>query len=1365
MQNLVLVDHTSREVSLSSLGILCTDVITEAIYHVNTEGIQPMKTSNTSSVSFIGVVWTDHEIRTEGIIQADVITVNDAICVVTREGDVISVNYNTQEVEVVGSVCAGVEAACWSPDQELLVLVTGEANIVIMTADFDPITELTLHQDDFGENKFINVGWGKKETQFHGTEGKHAAKVGKSAVKPVPSWDDCKPRISWRGDGQLFVVSYVAQATQSRCFRVINREGILQATSEDVDGLEQALSWKPSGSLIASSQRLPNKHEVVFFEKNGLKHGEFTLPFKPNEVLVKEVAWNQDSDVLLVWIKPLVNSKEGFIAEDIIQLWTTGNYHWYLKQELRFLKGMNCVCWDEESPYTLHILTPTHLHCYSWVITTNVSRGFSLLDLAQVAVIDGTKLYITPFRLSVVPPPLSAYEVTFTEQIHTVMFAPPIVKSCEGSSDNPQNVEDSGFLEAFDPPGCNSNNICVMHGSNTLTFLTQAHAADTLDDHGCSVKITGAGGNGFTVKVKVHRVIAQHKIEWDPGQTPRPSEFCQLYNWVWAAKNTLLACFKKEGDCFVAVIDLQAIGSEIGRVAVRAVLPVEDSVVGVVSAPDGTVAALQLVSGELLRLNLQTHVIEPFIEDGKEVRFPSLCEQMSLCPINEGSQVIPLGLTCRNRLYWGSKQLFANCTSYHIHTDHLLVTTTNHTLQIVPLKHSALCKLVEGRNEDVGIVCSRKVERGSRLVTAVPQDTRVVLQMPRGNLEVISPRPLAVHTLKYLLKEHKYYQAMDIMRKQRIDLNLVYDHDPAEFLANITHFVQNVYNPQWIDLFLANLNEIDVTNTMYSFNYSNRQNQASQNQALNSKIDVVCKAVREAMISVDEERFLLPILTSYVKMTPRQMDVALKLIQEMKDSKERKFKVSAEEGLRHLLYISDVNELFDVALGTYDFDLVMMVAEKSQKDPKEYLPFLNELKMLEENYRKYRINVHLRRFHKALECLKDRDDHKEECLKLIESEKLYREALQIFSSSSDMNKAICEKYGDYLWSKLNYNEAGIMYTRANKLDDAIKAYQLSGNWKMVLVVGAQLKFDNEKMNNLCCTLVETLKDKNKLTDAAWIYEEYLKNEEEAVDCLVRANQWDDALRVAYRYDRHDLVDTHIKPGAIEQYMFCIAEIERLTSTLTQYCLRLAVVRETKEKQYHDFMEGNESQLDSDLYSDTSTITGISYSRSHATGSRTGTSATGRTYRSTKNKRKLDRKKHSTKEGSAYEDLGLVTSLYDLFDVVDGMVISVMALCTVLATFGMDERAIHLQTNFSGLLALMERKKTEIWPIPRAVNEDEPEFGPHLTTEGVVSQVKGGSGEISFVTQRMSELDPHLRHAPPANRPSSWSLHMLRQEKT
>ena len=42
-------------------------------------------------------------------------------------------------------------------------------------------------------------------------------------------------------------------------------------------------------------------------------------------------------------------------------------------------------------------------------------------------------------------------------------------------------------------------------------------------------------------------------------------------------------------------------------------------------------------------------------------------------------------------------------------------------------------------------------------------------------------------------------------------------------------------------------------------------------------------------------------------------------------------KSRAEDALKYLMFLVDVNELFDVALGLYDFELVLMVAEKSQK--------------------------------------------------------------------------------------------------------------------------------------------------------------------------------------------------------------------------------------------------------------------------------------------------------------------------------------------------------------------------------------------------------------------------------------------------
>jgi elongator complex protein 1 len=106
--------------------------------------------------------------------------------------------------------------------------------------------------------------------------------------------------------------------------------------------------------------------------------------------------------------------------------------------------------------------------------------------------------------------------------------------------------------------------------------------------------------------------------------------------------------------------------------------------------------------------------------------------------------------------------------------------------------------------------------------------------------------------------------------------------------------------------------------------------------------------MRDAMLCrQDADRYLLPVLTSYVqKRSDKDLAEALirvKLVKEA-EKKNGQLMVSADEAMKYLLYLVDVNRLYDVALGLYDFDLVMQVAAKSNKDPKEYLPFLNNLR-------------------------------------------------------------------------------------------------------------------------------------------------------------------------------------------------------------------------------------------------------------------------------------------------------------------------------------------------------------------------------------------------------------------------------------
>jgi hypothetical protein len=79
--------------------------------------------------------------------------------------------------------------------------------------------------------------------------------------------------------------------------------------------------------------------------------------------------------------------------------------------------------------------------------------------------------------------------------------------------------------------------------------------------------------------------------------------------------------------------------------------------------------------------------------------------------------------------------------------------------------------------------------------------------------------------------------------------------------------------------------------------------------------------------------------------------------------------LSGDACLKYVIFLADVNQLFDAALSMYDFDMVMQVAQHSQKDPKEYIPFLSRLQSLAGPYQRYSIDLHLKNYSSALSNL------------------------------------------------------------------------------------------------------------------------------------------------------------------------------------------------------------------------------------------------------------------------------------------------------------------------------------------------------------------------------------------------------------
>lgn len=260
---------------------------------------------------------------------------NLTACLVLEGGDIIIVREEPlpgeDKIEIVGSVDVGITAAVWSPDEEMLVLTTRANTLLYMTREFENVAGVTLTPEDLQRSQHVSVGWGKRETQFQGKR----AKALRDPTVPekvdegkLSRYDDGSTTISWRGDGAYVAVNSIEGGAR-RVIRVYSREGILDSVSEPVDGLEGAFSWRPYGNLIAGIQRLEDRIDVVFFERNGLRHGEFTLRLTEEEraswASNIQLSWNVDSTVLAVRFK------------DRVQFWTTGNYEYYLKQEIPVL--------------------------------------------------------------------------------------------------------------------------------------------------------------------------------------------------------------------------------------------------------------------------------------------------------------------------------------------------------------------------------------------------------------------------------------------------------------------------------------------------------------------------------------------------------------------------------------------------------------------------------------------------------------------------------------------------------------------------------------------------------------------------------------------------------------------------------------------------------------------------------------------------------------------------------------------------------------------------------------------------------------------------------------------------------------------
>ncbi|OAD52932.1 Elongator complex protein 1 [Eufriesea mexicana] len=1188
----------------------------------------------------------------------------------------VSLEYCSISQQLYGACKSDLQCMKLSPDHEMIILVTINDIMITMVSTFQIISKIDLHAQHFGQKQFVTVGWGKKETQFHGSEGKKAAIVKPTEINEN-NLDDGLCRITWREDGSLFAISFVHHKSKIRQFKVFSREGILQYTSELTNGLEESLSWKPSGNLIATTQILQNKHVVAFFEKNGLKHREFLLPFKPKEIRVKDLIWSPDSEILAIWCQIEKDTSS------VLQLWTENNYHWYLKQSIKFPINNSLIyaTWSTSYLKKLILLTDKEfITCdYNWSV--DHSRGTTVHDKSVIAVIDGNNLLVTGLRVGIVPPPMAHQTLETSESINAIVFAP-------------DTKNKATWID--------SNTFFCVSASNKLIFYKHLMDSSLLE----------------------YKHIGTYSIKWAVPLEYKNFVY-NMHHFLWLDETNISCSLSINNQSFFCILSLNAIEDQIqGQVILGEIYIMDGLIQQIVPSPDSGQAYI-IVENSIVKYTKETEII-PI-----DVQLQEYIYKVEVVKI--AVKHVILSLYHRNCFAINGKQIANNITSFFVHSEFLLLTTTQHTLIYLNI---------------------RRIERGSQLIAAIPKDSRTVLQMPRGNLECIQPRALSLYIIGFYLDNCDYLSAFDLMRRERINLNLIYDHNPKKFIENANKFVEQVYKPCWLSLFLSELTDENVIMTIYA-NYYRRHRSKSNNFEMN-KIELICDLLQSIMERSNHVNQLIqPILISLVKGKRRRgLEAALTKIKDIRKLEakltETEEYTMSNEALKYLLYIVDVNILFDIALGMYDFDLTMFIASKSQKDPKEYIPFLNDLKILNENCMKYSIDLYLKRYESALEHIVKESNKFNDCLNLIRNYNLYTKALKLFEKESEKYKEVAKIYGEFLLKKRLYYEAGIMFSRSGNFKEALNAYKQASSWQDVLILSTQMELSTTEKCVLYKDLAERLNTDKKYEEAAHILMTYLKDAEEAIVSLCNGKQWKNAVRIAHDTENFNLIDSRIRSSVYEYADHVMFQIKKNKQDFEQYKLRLMTVRDNisqkNVKSYNEILCDSKSVCDkgiSDILSDTSSIVSSTSSQRSKL-----STLSGKSYRSSKNRRKQERKLLSLKEGSVFEDLALIQTLYQIISNTYKECEDLHVLIQMLVYFDDDEYAAKIQNCMEKLLSIIEKSKSEIWDksAPSSLTEMEnEEFVASMDLQG-----------LSFC-QKL--VEPYITRPPVVNF-SSWKLNIF-----
>lgn len=466
----------------------------------------------------------------------------------------------------------------------------------------------------------------------------------------------------------------------------------------------------------------------------------YDFPLVTPQAVVRRLLWSPDSALLALWVHHPAK------GSDAVQLCCRNNYHWYTKQSIDLPQGTPLVdvFFHPDNALQLYLLTPASVSTYTFQWDVLDSRRAAPHDSGLVAVVDGLDLQVTPLRYENVPPPMSSYRLSA-----------------------PQRKEQQ---------------------------LVPVHAAYSVDDD-------------LLVALYADRSYDVWQCFPAPKPQAQPPQLLLAGQLEMTGRQELLQLAVKgslqEGKLHLATLCASddATSLWISSVDLKSQqCEMLDPILGegleqIAAFSNGFVSHDH--EGKIQAVSVEGDQLDAFAQ----ATLPEACAKIAAVEVPAHPPQI-VGMTSSGRLYAGSRLLSAEATSFVVCGTFLIFSTLAHTARFIAL---ADLSAPEGKVSDFDPTRAqaRRLERGSRIVAGIASSMTLVLQMPRGNLETICPRPLVLQVVMQQLDELQFREAFVNCRKHRIDLNILVDHDPNTAIANLALLTEQIPEVDHLNLFVS----------------------------------------------------------------------------------------------------------------------------------------------------------------------------------------------------------------------------------------------------------------------------------------------------------------------------------------------------------------------------------------------------------------------------------------------------------------------------------------------------------------------------------------------------------------------------------